>query len=156
MLHEVLKNMKLVWENVECPASWVLFDCCDQANEFKVTKKKKGKEKQNDEWWWGANQRIEEFVDRSIKSRGGRKKETFEGKQDSRCSREQDAGKDISRFKLYSLVGYMSVIALFCYKKGLGKCFCIINEAKDSNKEFFNWLAWNIYGQHAYFYLKHI
>lgn len=42
----------------------------------------------------------------------------------------------------------------FVSKKDL-KCFCIINEVKDSKKDFYNWLARNnMYCQHAYFYLK--
>lgn len=61
------KKLQSLYENMlKCPASWVLFDYCDQANEFNVTKKEK--EKQNDEQWWGANQRTEKSVDGSIKS----------------------------------------------------------------------------------------
>lgn len=91
---------------------------CDHANEFNDTKNKKRKEKQNDERWWGANQRIEKSVHRSIKL-------SCRGEKNTREISTQDAvengmqGNNVSWFKCYSLAGYISVTALFCFKEGL-------------------------------------
>lgn len=79
---------------IECPASQVLFDYCDHANDFNATKNKKGKEKQNDEWWWEANQRTEKFVDRGIKLSWGKQK--IQGKLVLKTQQRKECRKHVS------------------------------------------------------------
>lgn len=126
---------------------------CDHANEFNATKNTRGKEKQNDEWWWGANQRIEKSVHRSIKLSWGEKKNSREISTQAAVENgmQETMSADLNATVL--LVTHQWQLS-FVSKKDL-KCFCIINEVKDSKKEFCNWFARNnMYCQHAYFYLK--
>lgn len=130
--------------------------CYGCANEFNVIKKQKEKKKQWVMIGCKSENRIIWGPKYNIKLRKKKKKKPSKGKQYSWCSREgRERCQSIEMLQSWCQLYVRNSSLLFWrMTPGLVLHYKLV---KDSDKELFNWSAWNnIYCQHAYCYLKSI